>query len=166
MNLSLRLLGVGLLALALAGCGSWSKKGSGSGSGSGDGAQTSGLGGSGGGDGRAGSGDPLSQRIIYFEYDSSDVQAQFRSVINAHAQSLRSSGRSVALEGHSDERGSREYNIALGERRAQSVKRLMVAAGLSPSQISTISYGEERPAVQGPEGVSMAKNRRVELRYK
>lgn len=165
MKLSLRLLGVGLLALTLAGCGSWSKKGSGSG-GSGDGAQTSGLGGSGSGDGRYGSGDPLSQRIIYFEYDSDNVQSQYRDVISAHAKSLRSSGRSVALEGHSDERGSREYNIGLGERRAQSVKRLMVAAGLSPSQISTISYGEERPAVQGADGVSMAKNRRVELRYK
>lgn len=164
MRLSVRLLGVGFLALALAGCGSWSKKGSGPGSG--EGAQTSGLSGDGSGSGRYGAGDPLSQRIIYFEYDSHDVQPQFRAVISAHAQALRSSGRSVVLEGHSDERGSREYNIGLGERRAQSVKRLMVAAGLSPSQISTISYGEERPVVQGADGVSMAKNRRVELRYR
>lgn len=166
MRLSVRLLGVGFLALALVGCGSWSKKGSGSGSGADGGAQTSGLGSDGSGSGRYGSGDPLSQRIIYFEYDSSEVQSQFRSVISAHAQALRSSGRSVVLEGHSDERGSREYNIGLGERRAQSVKRLMVAAGLSPSQISTVSYGEERPAVQAADGVSMAKNRRVELRYR
>ncbi|MEO5343250.1 MAG: OmpA family protein [Gammaproteobacteria bacterium SHHR-1] len=172
MKISLKLLGIGLLVLLLAGCGSWSKKtgAAADGAAAANGAQTSGvdgggLGGSGYGSG-VGSGDPLSQRIIYFDYDSAEIKAEYRSVIAAHAQSVRGSGKSLVLEGHSDERGSREYNIALGERRANTVKRLMVAGGASPSQIRTISYGEERPAVQSSDGQSMAQNRRVEIVYR
>jgi peptidoglycan-associated lipoprotein len=164
MKFSMKWVGMGLLVLLLAGCGSWSKK-TGAEAGA-DGAQTSGLDGSGVGGRYGDSADPLSKRIVYFDYDSSEVQSRYRSVINAHAQGIASSGKHLTLEGHSDERGSREYNIALGERRAETVKRLMVAAGASPGQIATISYGEERPAVQGVNGQSMAQNRRVEIVYR
>jgi peptidoglycan-associated lipoprotein len=168
MKFSLKLIGIGLLVLLLAGCGSWSKKAgtAADGAAGADGAQTSGLDGGGLGGSGVGSGDPLSQRIIYFDYDSAEIKAEYRGVIAAHAQSISGSGRSVVLEGHSDERGSREYNIALGERRATTVKRLMVAGGASPSQVRTISYGEERPAVQQVDGQSMAQNRRVEIVYR
>ncbi len=166
MKFSMKFVGIGLMVLLLAGCGSWSKKdGAADGSGA-DGAQTSGLSGSGTSGGFGGSGDPLSQRIIYFDYDSSDIKPEYRAVISAHAQSIRGSGKRVVLEGHSDERGSREYNIALGERRANTVKRLIVAGGASPSQVRTISYGEERPVIQGVDGQSMAQNRRVEIVYR
>ncbi len=162
-----RLMPVAVLAVLLSGCGSWSKKpGEPGGEG---GAQTSGYSGNGADGGRYGSGygngDPLSQRVIYFEYDSSEIRAEFKPVVRAHAEKLRASGGRITLEGHSDERGSREYNIALGERRAQSVRQLMMSAGLSGSQIRTISYGEERPVVRGADGQSMAQNRRVELNY-
>lgn len=167
MKFSMKFIGMSVLVLLLAGCGSWSKKdGSAEGAGGADGAQTSGLSGAGVSGGYGGSGDPLSQRIIYFDYDSADVKSEFRAVISAHARSASASGKRMVLEGHSDERGSREYNIALGERRANTVKRLMVAAGLAPGQIRTISYGEERPAVQGVDGQSMAQNRRVEIVYR
>ncbi|MBF0255223.1 MAG: OmpA family protein [Gammaproteobacteria bacterium] len=167
----MKFIGITLVLFLLAGCGSWSKKNAAGADGAGaDGAQTSGLDGSGvGGSGYgsgAGSGDPLSQRIIYFDYDSADVRPEFRAVIAAHAKSVSASGKNVVLEGHSDERGSREYNIALGERRANTVMRLMVAGGASASQIRTISYGEERPVVQGADGESMAQNRRVEIVYR
>lgn len=161
----LKIVGITTLVLLLSACGSWSKK-EGAGAGSGDGASTSGASAGDGASGRYGNaGDPLSQRIVYFDYDSSELQSQYRGVVTAHAEKLRSSGRKVTLQGHSDERGSREYNIALGERRAETVKRLMIASGVSPSQVATISYGEERPAVQKVDGQSMAKNRRVEIAY-
>jgi len=164
MKYVFKYIGIGTLVLLLTACGSWSKKDGAAGAG-GDGAQTSGVSGRDGYSGRGGANDPLSQRIVYFDYDSSELQSQYRSVILAHAERLRSSGRKVTLEGHSDERGSREYNIALGERRAETVKRIMIASGVSSSQISTISYGEERPAVRSADGQSMAKNRRVEIVY-
>lgn len=111
-------------------------------------------------------GDPLSQRVIFFEYDSSDVLPEYRAVIAAHAQKMvANSSRNVTLEGHADERGSREYNIALGERRAQTIKRMFAASGVAAHRILTISYGEERPAVLGGDDSSMAKNRRVEIVY-
>lgn len=113
--------------------------------------------------------DPASQlsvRIIYFEYDSSDVKAEYRSVVEAHAQFLsRNSTATITLEGHADERGSREYNLALGERRAQSVKQQMMLLGAAGSQIRVVSYGEERPAVEGHDDYSWQQNRRVEILY-
>lgn len=109
---------------------------------------------------------PLSNRIIYFEYDSSEVLAQYRPTIEAHASYLASNpGVSVTLEGHADERGSREYNLALGERRAESVKRQMTVLGASDSQIRVVSYGEERPAVDGHDEYAWSQNRRVEILY-
>lgn len=111
-------------------------------------------------------GSPDFVRTIYFEYDSSEVRSEFIPLIGAHAELLISdSSRKIVLEGHADERGSREYNIALGERRAISVKRLLLGSGASASQIRLLSYGEERPAVIGHSESAWVKNRRVEVRY-
>jgi peptidoglycan-associated lipoprotein len=109
---------------------------------------------------------PLSQRIIYFDYDSSEIRADYRSIVEAHAAFLASNPTiTVSLEGHADERGSREYNLALGERRAQAVKRQMVLLGVNGSQIRTTSYGEERPVVPGHDESAWSQNRRVEIIY-
>ena len=109
---------------------------------------------------------PLSNRIIYFEYDSSEVMAQYRPVVEAHAAYLASNPTvTVTLEGHADERGSREYNLALGERRAEAVKRQMTLLGASDSQIKVVSYGEERPAIDGHDEYAWSQNRRVEILY-
>ncbi len=109
---------------------------------------------------------PLSKRVIYFEYDSSEVTAADRDLVSAHAQYLaKNPDTSVTLEGHADERGSREYNIGLGERRAQAVRSLMAVQGASDSQLKIVSYGEERPATEGQDESSWQQNRRVELVY-
>jgi peptidoglycan-associated lipoprotein len=109
---------------------------------------------------------PLSVRVIYFDYDSSTVRAEFRPVIEAHAIYLANrAGVAITLEGHADERGSREYNLALGERRALAVRRQIVLMGASAGQIRTVSYGEERPVVEGHDEQSYAQNRRVEILY-
>jgi len=108
----------------------------------------------------------LSVRIIYFEYDSSDVKSEDRTTVEAHAAYLvENPGTIITLEGHADERGSREYNLALGERRAQTVQRQMTLIGASPDQIRTVSYGEERPAIDGQDDYSWSQNRRVEIIY-
>ena len=119
------------------------------------------------------SGDPLDDpnsllatRTIYFEYDSSNVREEFREAIAEHARYLADNpGASMTLEGHADERGSREYNLALSENRALSVRRQMVLLGASADQIRTVSYGEERPASDGHDEASYALNRRVEILY-
>jgi peptidoglycan-associated lipoprotein len=109
---------------------------------------------------------PLATRVIYFEFDSSDVLPQYRSVVEAHARYLASNPNAVVtLEGHADERGSREYNLALGERRANAVKSQMTLLGAGDRQIKAVSYGEERPALEGHDEAAWSKNRRVELRY-
>ena len=109
---------------------------------------------------------PLSVRIIYFEYNSSDIRSEYRPAIEAHAGYLAANPNvTITLEGHADERGSREYNLALGERRAQSVKRQMVLLGASAGQIRLVSYGEERPSVEGHDESSWQQNRRVEIIY-
>ena len=109
---------------------------------------------------------PLATRIIYFDFDSSEVQAQYRPVVEAHAKYLAANPNvTITLEGHADERGSREYNLALGERRAESVKQQMTILGASSAQIRLVSYGEERPAVEGHDDYSWSQNRRVEILY-
>ena len=108
----------------------------------------------------------LSVRIIYFEYDSSTVLPAYREVVEAHSQYLaQNQNVTITLEGHADERGSREYNLALGERRSQSVKRQMLLFGPSSPQIRTTSYGEERPVVDDSDEQSYSQNRRVEIIY-
>ncbi len=107
---------------------------------------------------------PLSQRVIYFDYNSSDVKDI--DIVNAHAQYLADHPQArVRLEGHADERGSREYNVALSERRALAVKELMMFRGVRPNQITIIAYGEERPVVYGHDEASYRENRRVEIVY-
>lgn len=108
----------------------------------------------------------LATRIVYFDFDSSEIKGSGTDVVASHAKFLAGhSGTRVRLEGHTDERGSREYNIGLGERRAQAVRRALLLQGASDAQISTVSYGEERPAVSGHDETSWAKNRRVEIVY-
>lgn len=108
----------------------------------------------------------LADRTIYFEFDSSAVQEKFMDTIRRHAAYLAQySDVDVRLEGHTDERGSREYNVGLGARRADAVSRLLQAYGASNRQIETISYGEEVPAVEGHNEEAWAKNRRVEIVY-
>ena len=105
-------------------------------------------------------------RVIYFDFDSSEIRPEFVSVIAAHAHALaRNASIRVRLEGHTDERGSPEYNIGLGERRAQAVRRALLLQGVAESQVATVSYGEERPAVTGQTEAAWAKNRRVEFVY-
>ncbi len=109
---------------------------------------------------------PLSQRVIYFAFDSSEVAEQDRELVAAHAAVLAANPQvTVSIEGHGDERGSREYNVGLGDRRAQAVRRMLEFQGVSPSQITTVSYGEEKPAAEGHDESAWSLNRRVELIY-
>ena len=109
---------------------------------------------------------PLSVRTIYFEYDSSEISSDYRSTVEAHSLYLQQNpSTSVILEGHGDERGSREYNLALGERRAKAVKQQMLLLGANSNQIRLVSYGEERPASDGQDESSWQQNRRVEILY-
>lgn len=108
----------------------------------------------------------MSQRVIYFDFDNADIRSEYREVVTAHAQYLATNpSMKVRLEGHADERGSREYNIGLGERRGQAVRRALMLQGSGDGQLVTVSYGEERPAVTGSDEAAWAKNRRVELVY-
>lgn len=108
----------------------------------------------------------LAQRVIYFDFDRSEVKPEFMAVVQAHAQHLsNNSNVRVTLEGHTDERGSREYNIGLGNRRAQAVRRMLMFHGVSDRQIETVSYGEERPVAHGRNEEAWARNRRVEFVY-
>lgn len=104
--------------------------------------------------------------VVYFDFDSSDIKPEFNALITAHAKYLATNASlKVRLEGSTDERGSREYNVGLGERRAQAVRRALLLQGVSEAQVATLSYGEERPAVAGNDEGSYAKNRRVEFGY-
>lgn len=112
------------------------------------------------------SSNPLSQGTIYFMYDSSQIRQEFISVIAAHGEYLLTHpNKRILLEGHADERGSREYNIALGEQRAKSVYQLLKRQGVSDRQVGVISYGEEKPAKSGLNNTSWQLNRRVEITY-
>lgn len=109
---------------------------------------------------------PLNDRIVYFEFDRSDIPSEHLATLDAHAQYLiENPDVKIRLEGHADERGSREYNIGLGDRRAQAVRRILLFQGVANDQVSTVSYGEERPAVEGHTEEAYAKNRRVEIVY-
>lgn len=109
---------------------------------------------------------PLSKGVIYFMYDSSQVKQEFISVIAAHAQYLKDHpSQKVVLEGHADERGSAEYNIALAEQRAKSIDRIMRNQGVNSRQLEVVSYGEEKPDSYGMNEASWQLNRRVEIIY-
>jgi len=104
------------------------------------------------------------KNVVYFDFDSNEIRPEYLPLVAAHAQYLvKFPTARVRLEGHTDERGSREYNIGLGERRAQTVRRALLAQGVAEAQITTVSYGEERPAVEGSDEAAHAQNRRVEL---
>jgi peptidoglycan-associated lipoprotein len=106
-------------------------------------------------------------RIVYFDYDSFEVRGEFTAVLEANARYLKANpSRKVALEGHTDERGGREYNLALGQKRAEAVRRSMALLGVTESQMEPVSFGEEKPATMGGDESSFAKNRRVELTYR
>jgi peptidoglycan-associated lipoprotein len=108
----------------------------------------------------------LATRIVYFDFDSAVIQGAGVDVVAAHAKYLAANPQArVRLEGNTDERGSREYNIGLGDRRAQSVRRALLLQGVTEGQLTTVSYGEERPADPGHDEAAWAKNRRVEIVY-
>jgi peptidoglycan-associated lipoprotein len=108
----------------------------------------------------------LRQRVVYFDFDRTDIKSQFQAAIGCHAQYLRQfPGSRVTLEGSADERGTREYNLGLGERRGNSVSSALGAAGASASQLNVVSYGEERPVCKEHSEDCWAKNRRVEIVY-
>jgi peptidoglycan-associated lipoprotein len=170
-----RLLMIGLLALFAAGCASNDIPDPEADTGGGfeaedNSAETDGFGEDGMGDGEEFSDDFSAEEemtmIIYFDFDQSELRAEYSDLLARHAANLSNNRRySVRLEGHTDERGSREYNIGLGERRSQSVRRLLLIQGAAADQISTVSFGEERPAAFGSDEESHQMNRRVEITY-
>ncbi|WP_027961109.1 peptidoglycan-associated lipoprotein Pal [Halomonas halodenitrificans] len=106
------------------------------------------------------------QRTIYFAFDSDRIRSEFEPVLAANARYLRENGNvRVVLQGHTDERGTREYNMALSERRARSVEQFLSVQGISPSQVEVVGYGEERPAARGQNDQAYAQNRRVVFDY-
>lgn len=109
---------------------------------------------------------PLANRTVYFDFNSAKISDESLALLEVHGNFSASNGNvNIRLEGHTDERGSREYNISLGDRRAQSVRRVFLLLGASTDQIDTVSYGEEQPALLGHEEAAWSKNRRVELIY-
>jgi len=137
------------------------------------------IGGSGGADGNAlNDGSPtfhplqdpnniLSERTVYFDYDSYTVKGEYRPLVLAHAKYLRDNESArVLLQGHTDERGSREYNLALGQRRADNVKNIMLLSGARDAQVESVSLGEEKPQTTGHDESSWAQNRRANIVYR
>ena len=105
-------------------------------------------------------------RVIYFDFDSDVIRSEARPIIESHAEYLLANpAAAVLLEGHTDELGTREYNIGLGERRGNAVRRVFLAFGVDSQQIEVVSYGEERPAAAGQDEFAYAENRRVEIAY-
>jgi peptidoglycan-associated lipoprotein len=106
-------------------------------------------------------------RLVYFDYDSFVIKPEFQSLIESHAAFIKSDkSRKVVIEGHTDERGGREYNLALGQKRAEAVRRALGLLGVGDSQIEALSFGKEKPAVQGNDESVWAKNRRAEISYR
>ena len=106
-------------------------------------------------------------RIVYFDFDSFALKDEYRPTVDAYAKALSADRKKrIAIEGHTDERGGREYNLALGQKRAEVVARSMTLLGATDAQVEAVSFGKERPAVQGSDEAAWAKNRRAELNYK
>ena len=109
---------------------------------------------------------PLSRRSIYFDFDSFSIKDEFRGVVEAHAKYLvANKTRKVVVQGSTDERGSREYNLALGQKRAEAVRRALVALGVSESQLEAVSLGEEKARSGANDDAALAENRRADLVY-
>ena len=110
---------------------------------------------------------PSSGRIVYFDFDSYAVAPSDQTIIEANARYLKADkNRRAVVEGHTDERGGREYNLALGQKRSESVRRALGLLGVADSQVEAVSFGKEKPAVQGSDEAAMAKNRRAEISYR
>jgi peptidoglycan-associated lipoprotein len=108
----------------------------------------------------------LSKRSVYFDYDSNAVKDEFRNLVQAHARYMNDKRDSkIRIEGNCDERGSREYNLALGQRRAEAVKKVMTVLGVSDGRVETVSFGEEKPVAMGHDEQSWAQNRRADIKY-
>lgn len=106
-------------------------------------------------------------RVVYFDYDSFAIKAEFNALLEGHARHLKADNRRrIALEGHTDERGGREYNLALGQKRAEAVRRALGLLGVSDAQMEAVSFGKEKPAEAGSDESAFAKNRRVEITYR
>lgn len=107
-------------------------------------------------------------RIIYFDYDGYAIKPEFQGAIEAHARYLAAGGgtRKLAVEGHTDETGGREYNLALGQRRAEAVRRALGLLGVKDAQVEAVSFGKEKPADMGSDEAALARNRRAELNYR
>ena len=106
-------------------------------------------------------------RIVYFDFDSFALKDEYRPTVDSYAKSLTADRKKrIAIEGHTDERGGREYNLALGQKRAEVVARAMTLLGATDTQVEAVSFGKERPAMQGSDEAAWAKNRRAELNYK
>lgn len=101
--------------------------------------------------------------VVYFEFDKSDILPASEEILNAYGKLLKSTGDNATLEGHADERGTREYNMALGERRGKAVADFLTVQGVAASQLEVVSFGEERPAVAESNEAAWSKNRRVEI---
>ena len=110
---------------------------------------------------------PTGTPIIYFDYDSYVIKPEFQDVIENHARFIKADkNRKVAIEGHTDERGGREYNLALGQKRSEAVRRAVGLLGVPDSQVEAVSFGKEKPAMQGSDEAALAKNRRAEISYR
>jgi len=109
----------------------------------------------------------LKERIVYFDFDSFVIRIEARPLIEAHARRLRADAKlRVALEGHTDERGGREYNLGLGQKRADAVRKALSLLGVADTQMEAVSFGKEKPAVPGNSEAAMQENRRVEINYR
>jgi peptidoglycan-associated lipoprotein len=109
---------------------------------------------------------PLSKRSIYFDFDRYDVREEYRPLIEAHARYLRDNGQAkMLIQGNTDERGSREYNLALGQRRAEAIKRMLLLLGAKEDQVEAVSLGEEKPKAQGSDESAWSQNRRGDILY-
>jgi peptidoglycan-associated lipoprotein len=106
-------------------------------------------------------------RIFYFDYDSFTIKPEFQGAIEMHARFLTTNkSRKIAIEGHTDERGGREYNLALGQKRSEAVRRALSLLGVAETQVEAVSFGEEKPALEGATEEAFAKNRRAEITYR
>ncbi|NDG35263.1 MAG: peptidoglycan-associated lipoprotein Pal [Betaproteobacteria bacterium] len=109
---------------------------------------------------------PVFRKIVYFDFDSFEIREEFRGLIQAHANFLQSNKQlKVSIQGHTDERGTREYNLALGQKRAEALRKALVTLGVPDAQLEAVSLGEEKPMNQGTDETAFAQNRRAELVY-
>lgn len=109
----------------------------------------------------------VANRVVYFDYDSYSIRPEFQALIETNAKLIKADkSKRVVIEGHTDDRGGREYNLALGQKRAEAVRRAMGLLGVSESQLEAVSFGKEKPAAMGSTEDAMAKNRRAEISYR